>query len=136
MFDDWFTSAASIGGEDVFDPSQWQQLFTDNCYQYIFDHNRPVYLSDEWTSSNSSTDHDKQWQCVDHLHLIPFVHLQRETPGETTQGETTTTSLGDPLLSPPSLEPLDSIQDFIPPSQKDNPVTTNPDSPPPAVVPH
>ena len=120
----------------MFDPSQWQQLFTDNCYQYIFDNNEPISLSDEWTSSNSSTNHDNQQQFLNHLHSIPSGHLQRETQGETTQGETTTTSLGDPPLSPPSPEPPDSIQDSIPPSQEDNPVTINTDPPPPVVSPH
>ena len=47
VFDDWFTSVTSICGEDAFNPSQWQQHFTDNCYQYIFDDNKPVSLSDE-----------------------------------------------------------------------------------------
>ena len=47
MFDNWFTSVASIGGEDVFDPSQWQQLFTNNHYQYIFNDKEPISLSDE-----------------------------------------------------------------------------------------
>ena len=106
MFDDWFTSVASIGLEDAFDISQWQQLFTDNCYQYISDNNEPVSLSDEWASTDSSIDHDKQQQCLDCLHLIPSGHLQRETPGKATQGETTKPSLGDPPLLPPSPGPL------------------------------
>ena len=27
-FDDWFMSVASVGGDDTFNPTQWQQLFT------------------------------------------------------------------------------------------------------------
>ena len=136
MFDNWLTSVALICGEDAFDPSQWQPLYTDNWYQYIFNDNEPISLSDEWTSSDSLTNHQKQQQCLDCLHSIPSGHLQRETPGETTKGETTKPSLGDPPLSPPSLEPPEYDQDLIPPSQEDNSETIDTDPPPPAVSPH
>ena len=42
VFDDWFTSVLSVGSEDAFDPSTWQDLFTTCSYQHLFDENDPV----------------------------------------------------------------------------------------------
>ena len=48
VLNDWFMSVASAGGDDTFNPTQWQQLLTDSQYQYMFDSDEPVALSDDW----------------------------------------------------------------------------------------
>ena len=47
VFNDWFTSVALVGGDEAFDPSQWQELFTILRYQYMFDLTDPNILADE-----------------------------------------------------------------------------------------
>ena len=32
VFDDWFTSVTLVGGDDAFNPTQWQQLFTNSQF--------------------------------------------------------------------------------------------------------
>ena len=58
VFDDWFTSVALVGGDEAFDPSQWQELFTMSRYQYMFDLTDPNVLSDEWI--DSSLEHENK----------------------------------------------------------------------------
>ena len=47
VFDNWITSVASVGGDEAFNPSQWQLLFTTLRYQYMFDLTDPNVLADE-----------------------------------------------------------------------------------------
>ena len=58
VFDDWFTSVASVGGDEAFDPSQQQELFTMSWYQYMFDSTDPNILVDEWIDGLSDHDHE------------------------------------------------------------------------------
>ena len=56
-------------------PLNGNNVFTNNHYQYIFNDNKPVSVSDDRTSSNSSTNHDNQQQCLDafsQFHLTIF----------------------------------------------------------------
>ena len=48
VFNDWFASVTSVGGDEAFDPSQWQELFTTSRYQYMFNLTDPNVLSEEW----------------------------------------------------------------------------------------
>ena len=58
VFDDWFTSVLSVGSEDAFDLSTWQDLFTTSRYQYLFDENDPVNLGPDWLQ-NLEYDHNQ-----------------------------------------------------------------------------
>ena len=63
VFDDWFTSVASVGGDEAFDPIHSQQLFATSHYQYVFDADDPVSLSDDWVNPELEQDQQelKQW---------------------------------------------------------------------------
>ena len=59
------TSVVSLGGDEAFDPTPWQQLFATSCCQYMFDVDDLIILSDEWIHQyleQSHQNHSEQMQ--------------------------------------------------------------------------
>ena len=55
----------SLEGDEAFDPTQCQQLFATSCYQYMFDGDDLITLSDEWIHQDleqSHQNHSEQMQ--------------------------------------------------------------------------
>ena len=58
VLDNWLTNVALVGGDEAFDPSQWQEFFTTLRYQYMFDSREPNVLADEQIDGSSEHDHE------------------------------------------------------------------------------
>ena len=96
VFNDWFLSVASIGCNEAFNPTLGRQLFSNFCYQYIFNADEAICFSDKWLHQDLNHMHQHQNQCTAHLQPHPLGStLQRET---TTPSFTTTS-----LINPPDL---------------------------------
>ena len=59
VFDDWFSTVASLTATESLDPHVWTDIFSNSRHQVFFDVNDPIELSDEWLSN------DDHRECVD-----------------------------------------------------------------------